>query len=69
VDIAKWRPTVDELARIVFGAKGRGDRQLAEQTRDAWVSDGTPWAERRQVIQERWLRAPKASFVYGITSQ
>jgi hypothetical protein len=69
LDLAKWRPAVDELARIVLGAKGRGDRQLAEQTRDAWVPDGTPWAERRKTIQERWLRAPKASFVYAITSE
>jgi hypothetical protein len=69
VELAKWRPAVDELARIVLGAKGRGDRLLAEQTRDAWVLDGTPWAERRKTIQERWLRAPKASFVYGITSE
>ena len=69
VDLAKWRPTVDELARVVLGAKGRGDRVLAEQTRDAWVSDGTPWAEKRKTIQERWLRAPKASFVYAIKSE
>jgi hypothetical protein len=68
VDLAKWQPAVDELGRIVFGAKGRGDRRLAEQTRDAWVSDGTPWAAQRAIIQERWLRAPKASFVYAITS-
>jgi hypothetical protein len=65
VDLDKWRPAVDELSRIVFGAKSRGDRQLAEQLRDEWVSDGTPWAQRRQVIQERWTRAPKASFVYA----
>ena len=69
VDISKWRPAVDDLARIVFGAKARGDRVLAEQTRDAWVSDGTPWADRRKTIQERWLRAPKASFVYAIKSE
>jgi hypothetical protein len=69
VDESKWRPAVNDLARIAFGVKARGDRKLAEQTRDAWVSDGTPWAARRQVIQERWLRAPKASFVYAITSE
>lgn len=68
VDSAKWRPALDELARIVLGVKGRGDRLLAEQTRDAWVSDGTAWAALRRVIQERWLRAPKASFVYAVNS-
>jgi hypothetical protein len=64
VDISKWRPAVDDLARIVFGAKGRGDRVLAEQTRDAWVSDGTPWAERRKTIQEAAARQP-VSFVFN----
>jgi hypothetical protein len=50
----------------VFGIKSRGDRALAEKTRDEWVTDGTAWAGLRGVIQERWLRAPKASFVYSI---
>ncbi len=66
VDLAKWPAAVDDLSRLVFGIKSRGDRALAEQTRDEWISDGTAWAGVRGVIQERWLRAPKASFVYSI---
>jgi hypothetical protein len=69
VDIAKWKPAQDELARIVLGVKARGDRALAEKTRDQWISDGTAWAARRAEIQQRWLRAPKASFVYSIATQ
>jgi len=69
VDIAKWKPAQYELARIVLGIKARGDRALAEKTRDEWVSDGTAWAARRAEIQQRWLRAPKASFVYSIAAQ
>jgi hypothetical protein len=69
VDMAKWKPAVEDLARVVLGAKGRGDRALAEKTRDDWVSEGTAWAGLRDVIQERWLRAPKASFVYSVTSK
>ncbi len=69
VDLAKWKPAVEDLARVVLGAKARGDRALAEKTRDDWVSDGTAWAGLRDVIQERWLRAPKASFVYSVTSK
>ena len=68
VDIAKWKPAQDELARIVLGIKARGDRALAEKTRDQWISDGTAWAARRAEIQQRWLRAPKASFVYSIAA-
>ncbi len=66
VDLAKWPAAVEDLSRLVFGIKSRGDRALAEKTRDEWVTDGTDWAGVRGVIQERWLRAPKASFVYSI---
>lgn len=66
VDLAKWPAAVDDLSRLVFGIKSRGDRALAEKTRDKWVTDGTAWAGLRGVVQERWLRAPKASFVYSI---
>jgi hypothetical protein len=68
VDLAKWPAVVEDLSRLAFGIKSRGDRALAEKTRDEWVSDGTAWAGLRGVIQERWLRAPKASFVYAIQS-
>jgi len=66
LDLAKWPAAVEDLSRLVFGIKSRGDRPLAEKTRDEWVGDGTAWAGLRGVIQERWLRAPKASFVYAI---
>ena len=66
VDLATWKGKVDGLAKIVLGIKGRGDKALAEKTRDTYVKEGTPWAERRAVIKERWLRAPKASFVYAV---
>jgi hypothetical protein len=66
VDLGTWDASVDGLAKVVLGIKGRGDKALAEKTRDAYVKDGTPWAALRGTIQERWLRAPKASFVYAI---
>ena len=66
VDLAKWPAAVDDLSRLVFGIKSRGDRALAEKTRDEWVTDGSAWAGLRGIVQERWLRAPKASFVYSI---
>lgn len=66
IDLATWDASVDGLAKTVLGIKGRGDKALAEKTRDAWVKNGTPWAALRGTIQERWLRAPKASFVYAI---
>jgi hypothetical protein len=68
VDLGKWPAAVEDLARLAFGVKSRGDRALAEKTRDEWVTDGTRWAALRGTIQERWLRAPKASFVYSVAT-
>lgn len=66
VDLAKWKPAVDELAKVVLGIKGRGDKALAEQTRKGIVDDDQEFAKLRELITERWLRTPKASFVYAI---
>ena len=66
VDMAKWKPAVDELAKTVLGIKGRGDKALAEKTRKGIVDDDKEFAKLREVITERWLRTPKASFVYAI---
>lgn len=72
VDLDKWKPTVGDLAKTVLGIKGRGDKALAEKTRDRYVEDkgdGAAWAKLRGTIQERWLRAPKASFVYSVVER
>lgn len=66
LDLQKWSPAVNDLTKVVAGIKGRGDKALAEKTRDAFVLEGTAWAKLRSVIAERWLRAPKASFVYSV---
>jgi hypothetical protein len=66
VDQAKWPAAVEEMSRLAFGIKSRGDRALAEKTRDEFVAGGTKWADLRGVIAQRWQRAPRASFVYAI---
>lgn len=66
VDLGTWNASVDGLAKVVLGIKGRGDKALAEKTRDTYVKAGSPWAAMRGTVEERWLRAPKASFVYAI---
>ncbi len=72
VELTRWKPAVDELGKVVLGIKGRGDKPLAEKTRDRFVEDkgdGAAWAKLRGTIQERWLRAPKASFVYSVVER
>ena len=46
--------------------KARGDKKDAEEMKAAFV-DGTDERGRlKGVITERWLRAPKATFVYSV---
>jgi hypothetical protein len=67
VDFAKWKPAVDALAKRVLMAKGKGDKKDAEAMVAAFVDAKDDWAKTREVITERWLRAPKATFVYALT--
>jgi hypothetical protein len=66
VDLAKWGPAADKLMARVARAKGKGDKADALAMVRDFVDAKDQWAELRGVITERWLRAPKASFVYSI---
>jgi hypothetical protein len=50
---------------VVAGIKARGDVKGAAQLKADFV-DADGRQPRLTTIQERWLRAPKASFVYAI---
>ena len=54
------------LEKTVLGIKGRGDKAAAVRLREEFVDRDDEWKKLRAVIQERWLRAPKATFVYSI---
>lgn len=66
VDFGKWKGAVDALAKRVLMAKGKGDKKDAEAMVAEFVDAQDEWAKRRELITERWLRAPKATFVYGV---
>lgn len=66
LDFSKWKPAVDALAKRVLMAKGKGDRKDAEKMVAEFVDAQDDWATQRTVITERWLRAPKATFVYAV---
>ena len=66
IDFAKWKPAVDTLAKRVLMAKGKGDKKDAEAMVTEFVDGKDDWAKRRELITERWLRAPKATFVYAV---
>lgn len=65
LDLAAWPATVDKLAGRVLKAKGKGDKKDALAMKAAFVDAKDRWGELRATIAERWLRAPKASFVYS----
>ncbi|MBL8909084.1 MAG: hypothetical protein JNM17_00135 [Archangium sp.] len=66
VDLAKWKTSIPELEKRVVRAKGKGDKKDAEAMKAEFVDAKDAWAELRGTITERWLRAPKATFVYSV---
>lgn len=66
VDLARWPEATRQLAARVLRIKGSGDRAGADALRAEFVDAADDWARLRDVIRERVLRAPKASFVYAI---
>jgi hypothetical protein len=67
VDLAKWKPAVEALEKQVLHIKGAGDKNAALALQKQFtVDDDKPWTSMRKTIAERWLRLPKASFVYAV---
>ncbi|MEW5738163.1 MAG: hypothetical protein AB1938_04520 [Myxococcota bacterium] len=66
LDVEKWKTAVDRLAKRVLMAKGKGDKKDAEKMKADFVDAKDEWAGLRDTIAERWLRAPKATFVYSV---
>lgn len=66
IALDKLPGAVVDLEKQVLGIKARGDKKAALALRTRFVDDDGTWKDLRKVIQERWLRSPKSSFVYGI---
>jgi hypothetical protein len=66
VDLGKWRSSVNDLGKRVLMAKGKGDKKDAEAMKASFVDAKDEWSTLREKIAERWLRAPKATFVYSV---
>ncbi len=65
-DFKAFGVAVDDMAKQVYGIKARGDVKAAKALVKRYVSEGTAFAKLRDTIRERWLRAPRATFVYGL---
>jgi hypothetical protein len=64
--LEKFPKAVLDLEKRVLEIKGKGDKAAALALKKEMVDDENEWKRLRGVIQERWLRQPKASFVYSI---
>jgi hypothetical protein len=62
----KFPGAVLELEKKVLAIKGKGDKTAALALKKEMVDDENEWKRLRGIIQERWLRQPKASFVYAV---
>jgi hypothetical protein len=66
LDTAGLPKAVEELMAKVAGIKARGDKVGGEGLRRQYL-DGSPEDQRlRGIVRERWLRSPRASFVYAV---
>jgi hypothetical protein len=68
VDYAKLPAAIEQLETTVLGIKARADRKGAEALLAKYVDDkDDAYAGVKAAITERYLRSPKASFVYSIS--
>lgn len=66
VNFDKLSPAIEALETTVLKIKGSGDTKAAESLKAQYVDAKDDYAQIRATIQERWLRTPKASFVYSV---
>jgi len=57
---------IQALETKVLQIKATGDKAGAEKLKTEFVDGKNDFAKIRDVVTERWLRAPKATFVYSL---
>lgn len=66
LDYGRFGAATEKLMKVVAEIKAKGDKAGALTLRQDYVDADGAWKELRKVITERWLRSPKATFVYSI---
>jgi hypothetical protein len=67
VDSAALAPAIKSLETLVLEIKASGDKARAEKLKAQFVDAKDDFAKVKDIIAERWLRAPRATFVYSLT--
>jgi len=62
----KMPAAITALERRVLEIKGKADKAAALKLKGELVDADGEWKKLRALIAERWLRQPKASFVYSV---
>ncbi|MCO4763206.1 MAG: hypothetical protein KC502_16935, partial [Myxococcales bacterium] len=65
-DFEKFGTGVAAMAKTVYGIKARGDASAAKTLLGKYVTPDNDFAKLRDIIRVRWLRAPRASFIYSL---
>jgi hypothetical protein len=66
IDFKKMPAAVQTLETVVLQIKARADKAAAESLKAEFVDSKNDFAKVRETIADRWLRAPKATFVYSL---
>ncbi len=66
INYEQFPKAIEEFESRVLKIKGAGDKKNAEALKAEFVDAKDDFASLKDVIQERWLRTPKASFVYSV---
>lgn len=66
IDFDALTPAIESFETTVLQIKARGDKAGAEKLKADFVDAKDDFASLKGVIAERWLRSPKASFVYSV---
>lgn len=66
LDLKKFKTATADLEKQVLGIKAKGDKVGAEKLKADFVDAKDDWEKVKGNITERWLRAPKATFVYSV---
>ena len=66
IDLPKMSALSSDLMKTVARIKGGGDKDAALELKKKYVDDEGQWSSLRDTIRERFLRTPKASFIYSI---
>lgn len=66
IDFEALPHAIEQLETTVLEIKASGDKARAEHLKARFVDAQNDFSNVKAAIAERWLRAPKASFVYSI---